>query len=65
MITSYTTMYYILNLGHKVYNQMRKETLMLIHIGRANEVFHDKVILFTWAATQLTPLNLGNSKMVI
>ena len=31
----------------KVYEQIRMETLTLIHIGRAREVFHDKVIFFT------------------
>ena len=29
---------------------MRIETLTLIHIGRAREVFHDDVIFFTLAA---------------
>ena len=33
----------------KVYNRMIMETLTSSHIGRAREVFHDEVILFTYA----------------
>ena len=51
MITSYIPLYYILNLGHKVYNWIRTDNLTLINIGRARDFFLDEVILFTWAAT--------------
>ena len=47
-------MYCILKIGHKVYNWIRTETLTLIHIGRASEVFHDEVIFFVWAAPHVT-----------
>ena len=30
------------------------KTPELIHIGCAREVFHDKVIFFTWAVPQVT-----------
>ena len=41
-------LYYILKLGHKVYNwAAQKKTLTLIHIGRTSEFFHDDIILFT------------------
>ena len=54
MITSYIPLYYILNLGHKLYNWMSTVTLMLNNIGRAREVFNDEVILFTRAVPQVT-----------
>ena len=54
MITSYMPLRYILNLGHNVYNRMRTDTLTLIHIGRAREVFHDEVIFFTWDSPYVT-----------
>ena len=53
MITSYVLLYYIIY-WNKVCNQIRTETLTLIHIGRAREVFHDNVIFFTWNLTYVT-----------
>ena len=43
----------VLKLGHKLYNHIRTDTLTLIHIGHAREVFHDEVIFFTWSAPQV------------
>ena len=43
-----------LNLGKKLNNYMSTETLTLSYIVSAREVFHDKVIFFTWAAPQVT-----------
>ena len=53
-ITSYIPLYYILNLGYKVYNRIHKDTFALIHIGHAHEVFRDEVIFFTWDVSQVT-----------
>ena len=39
---------------NKVYDRIRTDTLTLIHIGRASEVFHDEVIFFVWAAPHVT-----------
>ena len=36
----------ILNVGKKVHNQIIAETLMLNHLGRVREFFHNKVIVF-------------------
>ena len=43
-----------LNLVHKVYNRIRTDTMTLINIGRAREVFHGGVIFFTRDATYVT-----------
>ena len=40
----------VLKLGNKVDNQIHMETLTLIHIGRAREVFQDVIIFFALAA---------------
>ena len=32
---------------------MIKDTLSLINLGRTCDIFHDDVILFTWAAPQV------------
>ena len=40
----------ILKLGNNVYNRIRVETLALINIGRAHEIFNDDVIFFTRSA---------------
>ena len=37
-----------------VYNRIRTDTLKLINIGCAGEVFHDDAIIFTWAEPYVT-----------
>ena len=50
MITSYIPLYYTLNIVRKIHNRVCMETLTLIHIGCAREVFHDNENFFTWDA---------------
>ena len=49
----YKLIYYI-KAWNKVYNQIHMQTLTLIRIGRACEVFHNNLIFFTPAKPYVT-----------